>query len=66
MSTTPKTQVDLEMGQSFIEMLLDMQDIKFTRMDTLINKLASINLPLEVFANFYNNIVKITKKTADE
>ena len=66
MNTIPKTNVDLEMGQSFIEMLLDMQDIKFTRMDTLINKLASINLPLEVFANFYNNIVKITKRTADE
>lgn len=66
MSAQPSTQQDFEMGQALIERILDMKDIKFTSMYKLFQKLRENNIPIWSFCTFYNDIVKLTKKTADD
>ena len=66
MNKEPKTDVDYQMGQAFMETILRMKDIKFTDMITLQKKLETAFIPIESFMGFYDNMVKITKKTANE
>lgn len=66
MNKEPKTDVDYQMGQAFIEMLLKMKDIKFVDMATLFRKLHDAHIPLNNFLDFYGNIVKLNKKAAND
>ena len=66
MSAQPSTQQDFEMGQALIERIFNMKDIKFTSMYKLLQKLRENNIPVWSFCTFYNDIVKLTKKTADD
>ena len=66
MNQKPTTKVDYEMGQAFMETILRMKDIKFTDIITLHKKLDTAYIPIESFMGFYDNMVKITKKTANE
>lgn len=66
MNKEPKTDVDYQMGQAFIEMLLKMKDIKFVDIATLFRKLHDAHIPPTNFLDFYGNIVKLNKKTAND
>ena len=65
-SKNPISNDDYAMGQSLIETIVGMKDIRFTDWDTLCGKLYSFHVPWHCFSMFYKNIVKLDKKTINE
>lgn len=53
---------DFYLAQQFVDNLLNIGDQRFTNCSTLVDKLSHTNIPLDVFAQLYNEMTKITKK----
>ena len=64
-SKDPISNDDYAMGQALLDMILSMQDVKFTDMDVLLKKIKKFNIPWMGFNMFYSNMVKLSKKTTN-
>lgn len=57
---------DYDFAKSIIDHFLGVENVRFTKANTLLNKLNESGIGLDVFSEFYDNMIRLTPKEYEE